>query len=269
MMRRTRGWLLAAGLAMACGELAAQTPLQPAPIQKAAPPAPRPAEAPASRRKDLTCMLEPSLEVNLGSQVDGVIARLEVDRGAVVSKGQVLVRLNAGVEAASVELARGKAAFAARKAERNEELYKKELISLQEKDQLETEHRLAQLDLREKQEMLRLRTITSPINGVVVERYLSPGDQIATKQIFKLAQINPLHVEVVAPVDLFGAVRVGMSAEVSMEPLLKGSHTAKVTVIDRVIDAASGTFRVRLELPNPKNEIPAGLRCKVKFPGVG
>ena len=72
----------------------------------------------------------------------------------------------------------------------------------------------------------------------------------------------------VAPVELFGTVKVGTVAEVSMEPLLKGLYAAKVTVIDRVIDAASGTFRVRLELPNPKNEIPAGLRCKIKFPGA-
>lgn len=267
MMACAKWWGLAGGLALACGGAVAQT----TPVQKAAVPVPaqKPAEPPAPRRKELTCMLEPSLEVNLGSQVDGIIAKMEVDRGALISKGQVLVRLNASVEAASVELARGKTAFAARKAERNEELYNKQLISLQEKDQLETEHRLAQLDLREKQAMLSLRTITSPISGVVVDRYLSPGDQIATKQIFKLAQINPLHVEVVAPVDLFGSVKVGMTADVSMEPLLKGSHAAKVTVIDRVIDAASGTFRVRLELPNPKNEIPSGLRCKVKFPGVG
>jgi multidrug efflux pump subunit AcrA (membrane-fusion protein) len=53
-----------------------------------------------------------------------------------------------------------------------------------------------------------------------------------------------------------------------MEPLFKGTYSARITVIDRVIDAASGTFRIRLELPNPKNEIPAGLRCKVKFPGA-
>jgi multidrug efflux pump subunit AcrA (membrane-fusion protein) len=42
-----------------------------------------------------------------------------------------------------------------------------------------------------------------------------------------------------------------------------GSYDARVTIIDRVIDSASSTFRVRLELPNPNHRIPAGLRCKV------
>ncbi|MBL8489557.1 MAG: efflux RND transporter periplasmic adaptor subunit, partial [Rhodocyclaceae bacterium] len=218
-------------------------------------------------RKNLECMIEPSLEVNLGSPVDGVIEEIRVDRGALVSRGQVLVRLSSAVEAAAVNLARGKEEFARRKAERNEELFRKELISAQEKDQLETEARLAQLELREKQEMLRQRSIASPINGVVAERFLAPGDQIGNRQILKLARIHPLHVEIVAPIELFGKVGVGTPAEVTPE-LLKQTHKARVAVIDRVIDAASGTFRLRLELPNPKHEIPAGLRCQVRFPGI-
>ena len=43
-----------------------------------------------------------------------------------------------------------------------------------------------------------------------------------------------------------------------------------MSVVDHVIDAASGTFRVRLELPNPDNRLPAGLKCVVSVePGVG
>jgi hypothetical protein len=38
-----------------------------------------------------------------------------------------------------------------------------------------------------------------------------------------------------------------------------------VKLIDRVFDAASGTFGLRLELPNPGNRLPAGLRCRIQF----
>jgi multidrug efflux pump subunit AcrA (membrane-fusion protein) len=38
---------------------------------------------------------------------------------------------------------------------------------------------------------------------------------------------------------------------------------ARVTHVDKIIDAASNTFRVRLSLPNPGNRLPAGARCKV------
>jgi hypothetical protein len=42
-------------------------------------------------------------------------------------------------------------------------------------------------------------------------------------------------------------------------------HVATVGIVDRVIDAASGSFGVQLELPNPEHRIPGGLRCRVRF----
>ena len=44
-----------------------------------------------------------------------------------------------------------------------------------------------------------------------------------------------------------------------------GQYSAKVTVVDKLVDAASGTFGVRLELPNPGNQLPAGLKCRINF----
>jgi hypothetical protein len=54
-----------------------------------------------------------------------------------------------------------------------------------------------------------------------------------------------------------------MTARVTPELPDAGERMAKVTLVDRIIDPASNTFRVRLELPNPGNDLPAGLRCKV------
>ena len=42
-------------------------------------------------------------------------------------------------------------------------------------------------------------------------------------------------------------------------------RTAKVSIVDRVVDASSGTFGVRLELPNPGHRLPGGLKCRVRF----
>nr|WP_315400976.1 efflux RND transporter periplasmic adaptor subunit [uncultured Duganella sp.] len=139
------------------------------------------------------------------------------------------------------------------------------MISASDKDELETQTRLASLELKQQQAVVALRTITSPINGVVVERFLSPGDHISQEKILKLAQIDPLNVEVVVPVELFGAIRPGMSGRVQLSALGGTAYIAKVTVVDRVIDAGSGTFGVRLQLRNPGNKISAGLRCAVRF----
>lgn len=229
------------------------------------------AQSPASAKAALDCLIEPSLEVKLGSPVDGIIAEVRVDRGASVRRGQPLVLLNSQLETAAVDSARGKAEFARRRAERNDELFKQQLISVQERDQLETEAKLADLELREREAALRLRTVSSPIDGVVVDRLMSPGDQIsrAGGHILRLMRIDPLYVEVVVPAAQFGRIRVGTSVQVTPDGLpQQKAYTAKVSVIDRVIDAASGTFRVRLELRNPNHAIPTGLRCRVDGMGA-
>lgn len=214
---------------------------------------------------DMECLLEPHVVSDVGSPVEGTIAQLLVDRGATVHVGQAIARLNSGVEQATLNLKRAELAFDQREVARNEDLFKKNLIPANDRDKLETQARVAELQVKLQQAILNQRTILSPINGVVVDRYLAPGDHVSQEKIFKLAQVDPLNVEVVVPSELFGSIRPGMDGVVSMEPLIHGKYKAKVVVVDRVIDPASGTFGVRLLLSNPGNRIPAGLKCRVHF----
>lgn len=210
-------------------------------------------------------LIEPNAAAEMRSPVDGVIAAINVDRSDTVKRGQVLLQLRAEVEEATVAVAAAKAKHDARKRQRAAELYSQKAISLSDKDQAESDARLSALQLRHAKETLNLRTIRSPIDGVVAERYLSPGESVKDKTILKLVQVNPLRVEVVLPAAWFGRIRPGMSAEVRPEITTLGALPATVTVVDKVIDAASGTFSVRLEISNPNYRIPSGLRCKVRF----
>lgn len=210
-------------------------------------------------------LIEPSEVVNVSSQVPSLLAEIIVERGDRVTKGQVIARLNSEIERAAVDLALARMEFSKRKVSRNEELYRKKLISVHDKDEMETELRISELQLREAQEKLEIRTIRSLINGVVVERFLSPGEYIGEEAIMKIARINPLYVEVVVPVEVFGKIKKGMRAEVRPEFQESRTYSARVIIVDKVIDAASGTFGVRLELPNPDYLLPSGLKCKVVF----
>jgi multidrug efflux pump subunit AcrA (membrane-fusion protein) len=86
--------------------------------------------------------------------------------------------------------------------------------------------------------------------------------------MFRLAEIGTLYVEVVLPVGAFGEVKPGMPVEVKPEIPRGTTHRGTVAVVDKVLDAASSTFGVRLELPNPQLKIPAGIHCTANFPGV-
>ena len=244
---------------------------------------------------DYDCLIEARQTVEIRSPVEAVIESIGVQRGDLVQKGQVLATLESGPERAALELARSRAQMQGdikaaearleltrKKLVRAEELYKQNFVSVNTRDEADADHRLAveelrrarenrqlaELELKRTEELLALRTIRSPFAGVVVEVTQKPGE-FATSNlkdpILKLAEIDPLYVEVILPVALYGKVKTGGRAEVFPEQPVGGRHAATVKVVDRVIDAASGTFGVRLELPNKNRAIPAGARCRARF----
>jgi RND family efflux transporter MFP subunit len=250
------------------------------------------APALAAGPNEFDCVVEPGMVVELSSRVDGVIESMLVERGDRVEADQVIAKLDSGAEVAAVDYAQARAGMEAeirslkasldygwRNEKRLNELYKKGTISADELDRVKTEtriarhklqqaeenKRLAELELARSEETLKLQTIHSPISGVVAERYLNPGESVEERPIIKIAQIDPLRVEVVVPVSEFGQVAVGQRAVVSPEAPLSGRYESKVTIVDPIIDAASGTFRVTLSLPNPQGKLTSGLRCQVSF----
>jgi membrane fusion protein (multidrug efflux system) len=212
------------------------------------------------------CLLEPYKTVNLGTPVRGVLSETLVERGHVVKIGDVLARIDSRAQQSTVALAESRSEFAKRTVERNKELIEDDLLSTQDRDQMATEAELARLELEQAKTSVDMRNIRSPVNGVVVQGVRTTGEFVDESEIYVLAQINPLNVEVVVPVAFFGQITEGMEATVTPEAPLDQPYTARVVIVDKVIDAASGTFRVRLELPNEDLKLPAGLRCDLIFP---
>lgn len=252
------------------------------------------AASPVEKADILGCLLVPQAEVDLGSPVVGVIAKVLVDRGDFVKKGQLIAQLVDDVERAAAksaaqrfenraEVAAAKAAyeFSQKKADNAEELLAKQFISQQARDQAVSEARVAAMRYAQTQEQravskeelgianaqLALRSITAPFSGVVVERYQQAGARVEDRPIIKLAQIDPLHAEIVVSAKHFGLIKTGNRAILTPEMQGAESITTKISRVDAVIDAASNTFRVRLIAPNPAGRIPSGLRCQVSFDG--
>jgi membrane fusion protein, multidrug efflux system len=249
----------------------------------------------AAQSVEHDCLIEARQNVEVRSSVEGLIESILVQRGDLVRKGTLVATLSSGPERAALELARSRAgmqgelqsaearvALSRKKWERANELQKRNFISENARDEAEAEYRLAvtqlravrenqklaELDVNRSREVLAQRSIRSPVTGVVVDVLLRPGELMSSNQkdpIMKIAEIDPLNVELVLPVDQFGRIRVGQVAQVRPEEPVGGLHRARVEVVDTVMDAASGTFGVRLRLPNPKYAIPAGVKCKVKF----
>ncbi len=98
-----------------------------------------------------------------------------------------------------------------------------------------------------------------------MDRFKSVGEYVEDTAIMRVAQLNPLFVETIIPVTHMGKIKPGMQAKVTPAVPGQKARYAVVTRIDRVADAASGTFGVRLELDNPNGDLVSGVRCALEF----
>jgi membrane fusion protein, multidrug efflux system len=241
-----------------------------------------------------TCLLRPRHLVQLGSPVFGVLAGVFVDRTEAVKQGQIVAKLDTTVEEAQLAMDRFRAtnttqieaekvdlAWNQRELWRRQQLagnmFSKandidEYVTKVAQDQIairkaEADLETAKLEVARSEAQLALKILKSPIDGVVSEVKLSPGEFIYEQTpIMTIAQVDPLMIDLVVPADRYHAVKIGMTGEVHLSQPVEASFPARVDAIDATIDAASDTFRVRLLLPNPGNAIPAGIRCSVTLP---
>ena len=246
----------------------------------------------ATEKAVLDCLVKPEMYVDLSSSVDAILDKMLVDTGDRIKKGQPLVKLEASVEKARVNLARIQASsnseidnrrvklqYAKRNSKRIRNLYARKSVSLYEKDKAETEVALAEIELEkaaEKKKIAQLnlelalaelerRTIRSPIDGIVVDRYSMVGESVVERTIMKLAQVDPLRVELIAPTEYFGLIKKGMEVDIYPERPANKSYKATVTIVDQLIDPASGSFTVRMALPNPGDQLVGGVNCIASF----
>jgi RND family efflux transporter MFP subunit len=282
--------------APARGALLAEPPRE-APARRASPvPAGRSAArtpGAASARSggsSFACALAAFEQIEVGSAVRGTLRDVYVERGDHVQAGQLLASLDWSAERAALELAQARAEHSRklRASAEQAQLHERhsaialhrhrglspELRALSERVAALEDFRArddeaqAHLQLEQARAGLQRRMIVSPLAGVVVERMLSRGELVDAQPILRIARIDRLSAEVVLPASLFGALVPGDLAEITPEPPYDQPLAARVLIADPVLDGASGTFLVRLALPNPDLRLPGGLRCHARFPAV-
>ncbi|CTQ56508.1 Cation efflux system protein CzcB [Roseibium album] len=239
------------------------------------------------------CVMDPAETVRVGSPFSGLLDSVEVRRGDRVEKGQVVARLNSSIarstydllktrasSSASIEAQEARYKLAVKRHARIKELLARKVASQTAMDEIEAElvasrslvsraeleYAVAAKELKRAKADLDLREIKSPIDGLVVERNLTGGEFVSQDDyVISIIKLDPLYVETFLPVVLYNQVQLGARAKVSPAPPVIGTYEAKVIVVDQMFDLASGTFGVRLELPNSNDRLPAGHRCQLVF----
>lgn len=224
------------------------------------------APAATAELQQFDCLIEPQMTIELGSPAQGIVEEIPVRRGDTVQHGEVVARLQSDLEETALEMARTRFEHLEKQYNRLTVVQNKSLASDEIVEQAKSEMDTARLEVKRREILVDQRTITSPVDAVVVERLLAPGEYVYEQTpLLRLAKTDPLSVEVLMPTSVYGRVREGMIANVVPEPPLQGKYEATVEVIDKIMDAASSSFGVQLLLENPDLKIPAGLRCTLEI----
>ena len=258
-----------------------------------------PAWAAPAAADEFDCLIEANQVVEIRSPTVGLLQQVHARRGGTIRAGQLLVTIESSVEQSAanaarlraestggLQLARSKVAALREKARRLTALAEEEFVSAQAGEDARAELSLAESELRQAEEGQRLaraehrqtvdqlarRQIRSPFAGVVVDQYLNPGALVdagdGKKPILKIAQTQPLAVQVILPFKLFPQIQPGQRVVVRPEAPFGGAIDAVIRTKDRVIDAAAGTFGVVATLDNARQTLPAGIRCRLQVPGL-
>jgi RND family efflux transporter MFP subunit len=242
------------------------------------------------------CIMDPAKLVRLSALNSGVIEKIEVNRGDRVEAGQAVAQMNASMERATVDILKNRLASSAQieaqdarvrfteiQLTRMRQLVEQNAQSAVRLEEVEYEYDIARAQLAQAKndqatlaaELDRAQaayentTIKSPVSGQVLNIALNAGENAGQdRHIMVIAKLDPLYVEAFLPIQLYNQVYEGMEVIIYPEDPVGGDHSAVISVIDPVVDTASRTFGIRINLENPGSRIPGGYRCKLDLVGL-
>ncbi|OON68926.1 efflux transporter periplasmic adaptor subunit [Hymenobacter sp. CRA2] len=204
-------------------------------------------------------------QVTVRSEINGRITSINFKEGQPVSKGQLLLTINADEIQAQLQKLRYNIKLYSDQEKRQRTLLEKEYISAQEYEQSNNQLLTAQSDLRLVQAQLAKAYVRAPFSGVVglrsvsVGAYVSPNSPITT-----LSRVSPVKVDFAVPGRYANAVKVGDQVQVLDEASNK-KYNARVYAINPQIDPASRTLSVRATYPNAQKELQPGAFVRVNL----
>lgn len=218
----------------------------------------------------------------LATRLMGRVARVAVDEGDRVKRGQLLVRIESEdlmakqrQAEAGLKEARAVLANAEKNVERMRNLQRENAVTQQKLDEVETglararsAVSQAEQGLREVEVNLGYSEVKSPLDGVVVQKFAQPGDMAAPgSPLLAVEQQDSIKVTVEINEGDRAYVAVGQEVDVEIEALQQGMvRRGKVESLVPAADPGSRTFQVKVVVANPGGDMGSGMFVRVGFP---
>jgi len=238
----------------------------------------------------------PDYESKVGPRISGTIEIVHVDEGDEVKKGQTLAQMDQ--KDLLIAVRQGRAAVwvaeaQLKEAELNEQnlrkekkrlanLFKKNVISQQRYDDMDTAHSMAvtrieliraqilsaKENLAMAEQKLRDTNIVSPFSGVIVKRFINQGEFVSTMPptpLFLIMNIDNVEMEVGLPEIQLASVAIGNPVEITLDTYPGVMFKGTISTINPMVDPGSRAFKVKVEIPNKDHQLKSGMFARAKI----
>ncbi|MHC4276179.1 MAG: efflux RND transporter periplasmic adaptor subunit [Planctomycetota bacterium] len=232
--------------------------------------------------EETTGTLHAGVDVDIRSEIDGIVQEIFFEEGDRVKKGDLLVTMddseyrykeleNEGkVLKAEADLSLALKTFA-----RMENLYKEGVVSGQDYDVAEADVELKEASLKSEQAILSFAQdelndtrIHAPITGIVSEKFIDIGEYVTegSTDLLNIIDIDPIKLEFTVPAKYFSYVKIGQEVSVSVEAYPDEEFTGSVYYINPKIAIDTRRFRCYARIRNPDGRLSPGFFVLTKLP---
>jgi RND family efflux transporter MFP subunit len=228
--------------------------------------------------------LHPFEEVTISAEVEGVLRSVKVEEGTQVSKGMLLAAIDDSdygleVKRAEAALRQAEATLENTKLEykRKDALFKEELVTKQQYDDVTTRLSLAEADVERAKASLALARlklsktkISSPLACVVKEKRVSAGDFVKNgTPLFVIIQPNPIKLRFTVPEKDVGRLKMNQEVTLKVDGFPESEFKGRVNIVFPNVEEKTRTLQVEALVPNNNLILKPGLFAKVTLYTAG
>lgn len=214
----------------------------------------------------LSGSLEADEQVEIRSEVSGIVQRINFKEGSQVQKGQILLKINDVELQAQLLQAKTKEQLASENARRAELLLDKEAISREEFDIISAEYQSAKAQTQLIEAQIAKTAIVAPFSGKIGLRNISEGTYVTpTTLIAKLVSSSDMKITFSVPEKYANQISINTELKFTVSGLNE-KFAAKVYAIEPEIELATRTLKVRAKITNKEGKLLPGSFADVELP---
>lgn len=214
----------------------------------------------------LSGSIEANEQIEVRSEVSGVVESINFQEGSYVSRGQQLFKINDLELRAQLSQARTKQTLASENERRARLLLQKEAISQEEYDIASADFRSAQAQTQLIQAQIAKTSVKAPFSGKIGLRYISKGTYVTpTTVVANLVNTNQVKITFSIPEKYATQMKVNTSLSFTTSGS-KEQYTAKVYAIEPGIEETTRTLKMRAVAQNPNGKLIPGTFANVSLP---